>query len=40
MVLSALHPRLRVLYKAELRKAIPVLKQAFDVVGFVPNRAG
>jgi len=36
MVLSALHPRLRVLYKAELRKALPVLSNAFDVVGFVP----
>ena len=40
MVLSALHPRLRVLYKAELRKAIPVLKRAFDVVGFVPIERG
>ena len=36
MVLAALHPRLRVLYKAELRSALPVLKRAFDVVGFVP----
>jgi len=40
MVLSVLHPRLRVLYKAELRKAIPVLKSAFDVVGFVPIERG
>lgn len=36
LVLSALHPRLRILYKAELRSALPVLKRAFDVVGFVP----
>ena len=40
MVLSVLHPRLRVLYKAELRKAIPVLRSAFDVVGFVPIERG
>ena len=36
LVLAALHPRLRILYKAELRSALPVLKRAFDVVGFVP----
>ena len=36
IVLKALHPRLVLLYKAELRKALPVLKRAFDVVGFVP----
>ena len=36
LVLAALHPRLRILYKAELRAAIPVLRSAFDVVGFVP----
>ena len=40
MVLQALHPRLVVLYKAELRKALPVLKRAFDVVGFVPIERG
>ena len=40
MVLKALHPRLVVLYKAELRKALPVLKRAFDVVGFVPIERG
>ena len=40
MALSVLHPRLRVLYKAELRKAIPVLRRAFDVVGFVPIERG
>lgn len=43
LVLSALHPRLRVLYKEELRRALPVLTGAFDMVGFVPidrrNRA-
>jgi 1-acyl-sn-glycerol-3-phosphate acyltransferase len=35
LALRALHPRLRVLYKAELRK-LPVLVWAFDVAGFVP----
>ena len=35
MVLSCLHPRLRILYKAEIHK-IPVLSRAFDIVGFVP----
>ena len=29
-----------VLYKAELRKVFPVLKRAFDVVGFVPIERG
>ena len=36
LVLASLHPRLRILYKAELRAALPVLRSAFDVVGFVP----
>ena len=40
MVLKTLHPRLVVLYKAELRKALPVLKRAWDVVGFVPIERG
>ena len=40
MVLGPVHPRLRVLYKAELRKALPVLRRAFDVVGFVPIERG
>ena len=40
MVLRALHPKLVVLYKAELRKALPVLKRAWDVVGFVPIERG
>lgn len=35
MALRAVHPRLKILYKAELR-AIPVLPRAFDVAGFVP----
>ncbi len=38
IVFDALHelfPRLRVLYKAELRK-LPVLVRAFDLAGFVP----
>jgi 1-acyl-sn-glycerol-3-phosphate acyltransferase len=33
--LSRLHPRVRTIYKAELRK-LPVLVWAFDVAGFVP----
>ena len=33
--LSDLFPRLRILYKAELRK-LPVLTRAFDLAGFVP----
>ena len=37
--LSGLFPKLRILYKAELRK-LPVLVQAFDVAGFVPLQRG
>lgn len=37
--LKELAPRLRVLYKAELRK-VPVLVRAFDVAGFVPLERG
>jgi 1-acyl-sn-glycerol-3-phosphate acyltransferase len=37
--LSPLFPRLRVLYKAELRK-LPILVRAFDVAGFVPLERG
>jgi 1-acyl-sn-glycerol-3-phosphate acyltransferase len=37
--LHELFPRLRVLYKAELRK-LPVLVRAFDLVGFVPLERG
>ena len=37
--LSPLFPRLRVLYKAELRK-LPILTSAFDVAGFVPLERG
>ena len=40
LVLRELHPRLNILYKAELRKALPVLRRAFDVVGFVPIERG
>lgn len=36
LALAAIHPRLKILYKAELRAAIPVLRNAFDIVGFVP----
>lgn len=37
--LSPLFPRLRVLYKAELRK-LPILVRAFDLGGFVPLERG
>jgi 1-acyl-sn-glycerol-3-phosphate acyltransferase len=37
--LSPLFPRLRILYKAELRK-LPILVQAFDIAGFVPLQRG
>lgn len=36
MALASVHPRLKILYKSELRQVIPVLRSAFDVVGFVP----
>ena len=35
MALAALHPRLRILYKAQMHK-LPVLGRAFDIAGFVP----
>ena len=38
-VLRAIHPRLRILYKAELRK-LPVLVRAWDLAGFVPLERG
>ena len=38
-VLSPIFPRLRILYKAELRK-LPILVRAFDVAGFVPLERG
>ena len=42
LVLAAVHPKLRVLYKAEIHR-IPLLSTVFDVAGFVPiqrrNRA-
>jgi 1-acyl-sn-glycerol-3-phosphate acyltransferase len=38
-VLRELFPRLRIVYKAELRK-LPVLVQAFDLAGFVPLQRG
>jgi 1-acyl-sn-glycerol-3-phosphate acyltransferase len=37
--LSELFPRLRIVYKAELRK-LPILVQAFDLGGFVPLQRG
>ena len=39
LVLSGLFPRLRILYKAELRK-LPILVRAFDIAGFVPLERG
>ena len=36
MALVETHPRLKVLYKGELRAAIPLLRNAFDMAGFVP----
>ena len=38
-VLHEIFPRLRIVYKAELRK-LPVLVQAFDLAGFVPLQRG
>jgi 1-acyl-sn-glycerol-3-phosphate acyltransferase len=38
-VLHETFPRLRIVYKAELRK-LPVLVQAFDLAGFVPLQRG
>jgi len=38
-VLHPLFPRLRVLYKAELRK-LPILTRAFDLAGFIPLERG
>ena len=35
MVLAAVHPRLRILYKAEIHR-LPLLSTVFDVAGFVP----
>ena len=37
--LSDLFPKLRILYKAELRK-LPILTRAFDLAGFVPLERG
>jgi 1-acyl-sn-glycerol-3-phosphate acyltransferase len=42
IIFDALHelfPRLRILYKAELRK-LPVLVRAFDLAGFIPLERG
>lgn len=39
LALEDLFPRLRVLYKAELRR-LPVLTRAFDLAGFVPLERG
>ena len=38
-VLGRLFPRLRILYKAELRR-LPILVRAFDIAGFVPLERG
>ena len=37
--LREVHPKLRILYKAELRK-LPILVQAWDLAGFVPLERG
>jgi 1-acyl-sn-glycerol-3-phosphate acyltransferase len=39
LALAELAPRLRVLYKAEMRK-LPILVRAFDIAGFVPLERG
>ena len=39
LTLRRLFPRLRILYKAELRK-LPILVRAFDLAGFVPLERG
>jgi 1-acyl-sn-glycerol-3-phosphate acyltransferase len=39
LALSPLFPKLRILYKAELRK-LPILTRAFDLAGFVPLERG
>ena len=39
LALRQLFPRLRILYKAELRK-LPILVRAFDLAGFVPLERG
>jgi 1-acyl-sn-glycerol-3-phosphate acyltransferase len=38
-ILNELFPRLRIVYKAELRK-LPVLVRAFDLAGFIPLERG
>jgi 1-acyl-sn-glycerol-3-phosphate acyltransferase len=39
VIFRALHPRLHILYKAEL-KSIPILTRAFDLGGFIPIQRG
>jgi len=39
LVMKDLFPRLRIVYKAELRK-LPILVRAFDLAGFVPLERG
>ena len=39
LLFRVLHPRLHVLYKAELKK-LPVLRRAFDLGGFIPVDRG
>lgn len=36
LALATVHPRLRILYKAELRPVLPLLRTGFDIAGFVP----
>ena len=35
MSLMAIHPRLKAVYKAELRRVFPILRTAFDIANFV-----
>jgi 1-acyl-sn-glycerol-3-phosphate acyltransferase len=39
VLFRALHPRLRILYKAELRR-VPIMRTLFDIGGFVPIERG
>ncbi len=40
VLFEALHPRMHILYKAELRSRFPLLARAFDLGGFVPVDRG
>jgi 1-acyl-sn-glycerol-3-phosphate acyltransferase len=36
LALTAVHPRLKAVYKAELRAVMPLLRNVMDIGGFVP----